>query len=107
MLATATLVALVVYLWRQTESVAASIRIFAGHPSAGLFLGGCVVTLVFSRLFGRSGFWQAVMGDGYMRVVKNIAEEATEVLGYGLMTMAAIELLVVILAGRSDPKKKP
>ncbi|MDX1556111.1 MAG: hypothetical protein R3212_08800, partial [Xanthomonadales bacterium] len=65
-----------------------------------------LVLLVFSRLFGRASFWQSVMGEDYLRVVKNIAEEGTELLGYGLIAIAAVELLVVVVsAGRAQPTR--
>jgi hypothetical protein len=97
-----------IYLWRQPGSIAQSVNRYASEPSAGVFLGGFLVLLVFSRLFGRGSFWQAVMGDGYMRVVKNIAEEGTEIMGYGLIAIAAMELLYVTLSHRARlAKSKP
>ena len=88
------LVSLGVYLWKQGDPVGESINRYAQSPSAGIFISGFLVLLVFSRLFGRAGFWQSLMGDDYMRVVKNVAEEGTEVMGYALITIAAIELLL-------------
>ena len=95
LLVTGVLLAISLYLWRQKAPIAKSIETYARQPSAGIFLSGFLVLFVFSRLFGRESFWQAVMGEGYMRVVKNIAEEGTELLGYGLILIAALELLYV------------
>lgn len=91
------LVTITVYLWRQRQPVLASIEAYASQASAGIFLGGFLVLFVFSRLFGRASFWEAVMGDGYMRVVKNIAEEGTEIMGYTLIVISSVELLVSVL----------
>jgi hypothetical protein len=55
--------------------------------SFGVMLSGLMV-LMFSRLYGRTIFWEAVMGDGYMRVVKNAAEEGVELMAMGLMLVA-------------------
>ena len=95
LLVTGVLLSISLYLWRQQEPIAVSIQTYAQQPSAGILLSGFLVLFVFSRLFGRESFWQSVMGEGYIRVVKNIAEEGTEILGYGLITIAAFELLYI------------
>ncbi|MEP0071432.1 MAG: hypothetical protein ABJE79_01915 [Marinomonas sp.] len=71
-----------------------SLKQYASQSSFGTFLAGMVVVLAFSRMMGRGSFWKAVMGDGYMRVVKNIVEEGIETLGYSLITIAAVEFFV-------------
>lgn len=48
---------------------------------SGLVIGMAIV-LVFSRLMGMGVLWHALMGDQFVRGVKNIVEEATESLGY-------------------------
>jgi len=102
-LVTAVLVVIVLYLWKQKTSIMESIRAFSQQPSSGILLSGFLTLFVFSRLIGRARFWEAVMGDGYMRVVKNISEEATELLGYGLLSIAAIEMLLVSLFALREP----
>ena len=44
---------------------------------------------------GRGSFWTSVMGENYMRVVKNIVEEGTETLGYTLIFISAVELVLI------------
>ncbi|KAA0011694.1 hypothetical protein F0A17_10195 [Billgrantia pellis] len=66
--------------------------------SFGLFASGFLVTYVFSRLYGRSEMWMAILGEHYQRTFKDAAEEITELLGYSLILIAAIEL--VLLARR-------
>ncbi len=56
-------------------------------------VSGMLVVLVFSRLFGMHQLWQHLMLDGYNRVVKNIAEEGTELLGYSLCWLASVRYL--------------
>ncbi|MUI53040.1 hypothetical protein [Aliivibrio fischeri] len=51
---------------------------------------GLAILLVFSRLFGMGDMWQQVMGDGYLRVVKNMVEEGSELLGYTVIFYASI-----------------
>ncbi|WP_458526753.1 hypothetical protein [Onishia taeanensis] len=71
---------------------------YANSFSFGLFAAGFLVTYVFSRLYGRSEMWMALLGDAYVRDFKNAAEETTELLGYALLLFAVIEL--VLLARR-------
>ena len=52
-----------------------------------------LIVLVFSRLFGMHQLWQHLMLDGYNRVVKNIAEEGTELLGYSICWLASTRYL--------------
>jgi len=106
-LVTLVLIVTALYLWRQPRSIAESIREFAQLPSAGILLSGFLVLFVFSRLFGRGSFWQSVMGDDYVRVVKNIAEEGTEIMGYGLIAIAAIELLVFAISAARARTQTP
>ncbi|MCD6586106.1 MAG: hypothetical protein J7K96_10130 [Desulfobacteraceae bacterium] len=64
---------------------------FIKRPEFGISLCGFLTVFVFSRLFGYQILWQSVMADGYMRCVKNAAEEGVELLGYFFIAVAAIE----------------
>ncbi|WP_420599423.1 hypothetical protein [Neptuniibacter sp.] len=92
------------YLFKQAYPVKESLVEYSHTSSAGIFLSGLLVVLVFSRLFGRSSFWEAVMGDGYIRVVKNIAEEGTELMGYALLVIAAVEFLWQVVGQRRSER---
>lgn len=89
-----------VYLFKQAYPVKPSMVEFSRLSSAGIFLSGFLVIMAFSRLIGRGSFWEAVMGDAYMRVVKNIAEEGTELMGYALLLIAAVEFLWYVVSQR-------
>lgn len=58
---------------------------YTQHPSFGVMLAGMVSLLVFSRLFGMSIVWETMMGDSYIRDVKNLVEEGVELMCYTLM----------------------
>ena len=51
---------------------------------------GLGITLVYSRLFGMGYMWHQILGDDFQRIVKNIAEESSELLGYILIFYASI-----------------
>lgn len=69
--------------------------LIANSLGFGLFAGGFLTTYVFSRLYGRSEMWQALMGEHYLRIVKDAAEEITELAGYSLLLFASVELLLL------------
>ena len=69
--------------------------------SYGLLLGGFLVTFIFSRLFGKTALWEVIMEEKYFRSVKNAAEEGVELLGYGLLLVAAVEYFILVRAKRS------
>ena len=81
-----------VYFWKHRTAVSEQAVRFSHTSGFGVMLSGFAV-LVFSRLFGRSAYWEIVMGDGYMRIVKNAAEEGVELLGLTLMLVAVIEFV--------------
>ncbi|WP_191923335.1 hypothetical protein [Pantoea agglomerans] len=63
------------------------------YRSWPVMASGFLVVLVFSRLFGIHALWQHLMLGDYNRVVKNMAEEGTELLGYGLCWLASVRYL--------------
>ncbi|MBC2715834.1 MAG: hypothetical protein HF978_11050 [Desulfobacteraceae bacterium] len=64
---------------------------FIKRPEFGILLCGFLTVFVFSRLFGSRILWESVMGDVYMRCVKNAAEEGLELLGYLFIGIASVE----------------
>ena len=84
------LVAFIAYFWKYRKQVTDQLIAYSNTPSFGILLSG-FVTLVFSRLFGRNIFWHELMGDNYLRAVKNAAEESVELLGLGLILIAIVE----------------
>jgi len=57
-------------VYQDGEALLGSLHGFAGKPGFGLMVGGFVTVFVFYRLFGRQVLWRAIIGDGYMPVVK-------------------------------------
>lgn len=95
-------ICVLVFLLGRFSKIYASLKEYSLEASFGIFLAGIVTLLAFSRLMGRSSFWQAVMGDSYIRVVKNIVEESIETFGYSLILIAAIELIFACLKRRKQ-----
>ncbi|MFM2587101.1 hypothetical protein [Vibrio sp. TBV020] len=65
-----------------------------------VLITSAVLLLVFTRLYGMGSFWHSVMGDHYIRDVKNLSEEATELMAYSIIAFAAVK--TCLLVKRSD-----
>ncbi|WP_037034021.1 hypothetical protein [Rahnella sp. WP5] len=73
---------------------------FLVHPACHYMVCGLVLILVFSRVFGMNMIWKVVMQGEYVRTVKNIVEEGTELMGYLLCLGSAVAFWQ-----RSEPLK--
>ena len=82
-------------LIRYWKEFVQELNAYANSYSFGLLMAGVLTTYVFSRFFGRQVLWVDVMGEHYVRVVKNLAEETTESIGYMLICMGALELCLL------------
>lgn len=90
------LVLFIALLWvffRHRAAVFDELKQLATTPAIGVLYAG-FATLVFSRLFGRGEFWQALMEERYWRPVKNAAEEGVELFALGLMAAGIVEWLI-------------
>ncbi|MEM9531631.1 MAG: hypothetical protein AAGA23_11985 [Pseudomonadota bacterium] len=92
---TLTLIPVLFFAFRERHRLPGELVQLRQSFAFGLLLAGVLTTYVFARLYGRRIFWEAVMGDGYLRWVKDAAEEVTELFGYLLLAIAAVELLLL------------
>lgn len=89
-------IGLLTYFIRHRHEVLAQLNSLVPTLAFGVLLAG-FSTLVFARIFGSSQLWEVVMGGAYLRVVKQAAEEGTEVFALGLLMAGCMEMA---LAGR-------
>lgn len=90
--------ALLVYLLiRDFRKIKQATSVFFSTPPSSWFLSGFLITLVFSRLFGRSKFWRLLYNDENYRLAKAASEEGLELLGDTLMLISAMEFLLYYL----------
>ncbi len=78
--------------WRSRERIPAQLRRLATEPGFQLLVVGGLVVLVYAQIVGQKELWKAIMGDAYMRPVKDAAEELQELLGYSLIFFGALEI---------------
>ncbi|WP_136249217.1 hypothetical protein [Halomonas borealis] len=81
---------------RGRRTLAAELERYAMSFSGGLFAAGFLGTYVFSRLYGRGELWTSLLGEHDLRIVKDAAEEVTELFGYALLLIAMLELLLMV-----------
>ncbi len=90
-------------LVRNFKKVVAAFTEFVELRSSGAFFIGFLVTYLFSRLFGKSVLWMALLGDAYHRTAKNMAEEGIELLGYAIILISVVELMASL---RTKPRER-
>jgi len=90
---------IIFHIRRNLKSILDSLMDFISQPSFGVFMSGVLVLLVFSRLFGCGFFWKELIKGEYYYVIKTIAEESVEQMGYFLMLVASCEYLILVRVG--------
>lgn len=73
--------------WRET---AESLARIVTSKFAPVLMVALALLLVYSRLFGMGVLWEQAMGANYVRDVKSIAEESTELMAYAMIWLAAL-----------------
>lgn len=92
------LLVLFIIIWlvvRDYKKMGKPTQTFFAQPASAWFFAGFLVTYIFSRLMGRSGFWLLMYDADNYRLAKAAAEEGIELLGNGLMLISAIEFALV------------
>ena len=85
-------------LVRDFKKIKQSCIEFFKVPASQWFLSGLIITLVFSRLMGRSKFWRLLYEEENYRLAKAATEEGIELLGDTLMLISAFEFLLYYMA---------
>jgi hypothetical protein len=80
---------------RARDRLAGQLLSFAATPAFFFVAFAVFVILVYGQIVGQKQLWQAVMGDGYQRGVKDSVEEIQELLGYFMFLFASIEALIL------------
>ena len=92
--------------YKQRRQLGRNIQEYLKTPAFGIFIAGALEIFVFSRLFGTKNVWRAMFNvnelEPVQRWVKNAAEEGSELFGYTLLFIAAIEFLVFVYRKNPD-----
>lgn len=85
--------AAIAYALGDRRATLAGLARFLRSRAGTVMLLALVLLLCWSRLLGMTGIWTTVLGDGYVRGVKNAVEESSELLGYTFVLVASIGYL--------------
>ena len=102
LLAFSTLAVTLIIVYKHREHLEEASQKVIQTSAFGFISAGLLVTFVFSRLYGRTEFWQAVMEEEYFRNVKNVSEEGIELLGYTIILIGCIELFRILLQSKTE-----
>lgn len=85
-------IALAALAWagRGLRETLSSLARFLSSRAGTVMLLGMALLLFYSRLLGMTGIWTSVLGDGYVRTVKNVVEETCELLAYGFVLASSV-----------------
>lgn len=86
--------AALIYGAKNIHSTLSGLSRFIRSQAGVIMIVGLVVLLLYSRLLGMTDLWKAIMGDSYIRTVKNAIEETSELLGYSLILAASARYLL-------------
>ena len=84
------------------EKTLQTLAAYMQSPSFSTMSIGMMIVLFFSRAMGMGKLWKLVMGDSFNRVVKNVVEEGTELFGYSIIFLAAVEYASYLLSQKKD-----
>lgn len=84
---------LLVALRRPTRTIE-GLSALLQHRAWPMMAAGLLTILVFSRLFGMNVLWRHLMPGDYHHVVKNMAEEGSELMGYSLCLLSSLRYLL-------------
>jgi len=92
-------------LFRDRKKIFPALHRFLENSYTAYFMTGFLVTFVFSRFFGRTVLWEAILESDYNRWAKNAAEEGIELLGYTLFFIGGVEILLSVIRKRREVKQ--
>lgn len=84
--------AAIIYAAKNGKQTFTQLAVILNTPPATLLIFGLMMLLVYSRLIGMGDFWKDVMSEHYIRDVKNIVEESTELLAYCIIAYASLQI---------------
>ena len=89
------LASIVFFVWKAwsqgKDNVLKTLAEYMQSPPFTTMSFGVMIILFFSRAMGMGKLWKLVMGENFIRVVKNVVEEGTELFGYSIIFLAAVE----------------
>lgn len=86
--------------WRYRQKILVQLIPFARQPAIVFFWTGICV-IIYAQMTGHEGFWKPLLQESYLRNIKRVNEETTEILGHFFLLLSSLEFLVAALRERS------
>lgn len=99
-----TLLSMLTYAWLRRQRLPDGIGALFRARGFNVIALGLLILIIYSRLLGKGDFWETLMGDHYLRPVKDVVEEGIELLGTAILFMGSVEFLIQALPRRSASK---
>jgi hypothetical protein len=93
------------YVWRWRRTIGTELAAWVRTPAFILAGVGAFVVLGFAQIAGQKELWQALMGSGYERGVKDAVEELVELLGYLLIFFSSVETYFLARRSAADDSR--
>ncbi|ANS86260.1 hypothetical protein VSVS12_02504 [Vibrio scophthalmi] len=87
-----TTISALIYAARNGKQTITQLAVILDTSYANLLVLGLILLLVYSRLMGMGDFWKGVMSAHYVRDVKTIVEEGSELLAYCIIAYASVKI---------------
>lgn len=84
-----------IYAFRNWRSIKKDMEELAPTFSFGVLFVSVLIVFLFSRIYGLHDIWQNLLGENYIRDIKNVSEEGIELLGYSLLFLGALEVCIL------------
>lgn len=94
---------LLAWFFRHRREVIDQFLDFARGSAFGLLLGG-MLALAFSRFLGSSRIWVPLMGDAYLPIVKDTAQEGGELGALVVLFLATVEFTFFTPSAKAVPR---
>ena len=91
------------YAWNKRRELWPGLVEFVHTPGWGIFVGGGLIVMVFSRLMGQKALWNHLVDSPRLaRNLKNMVDESLETAGYALLLCSLIEGISALRARRES-----
>lgn len=78
-------------IWKNRLLLHGQSRSYMKTSSFYFIACGLLLVIVFAQIIGQKELWMTVMGEGFMRIVKDAVEETSETIGYLLLFFGSLE----------------
>ncbi|MBX2845665.1 MAG: hypothetical protein KTR13_05560 [Saprospiraceae bacterium] len=81
-----------IYAFKHWRGIKSDLEKLSSSFSFGVLFCAVLIVFLFSRIYGLHGIWQNLLGENYIRDIKNVSEEGIELLGYALLFLGSLEV---------------